>query len=385
MVVEPYIPLDRLDVEGNFLDQINNFVLLENIPKDILLTNDRIILILDGLDELIALGQSAKDLADKFIQKMQKSVEQRNANGGHILVLLTGRDMAIQDIEGLFLGQQVLNILPLYNYQLDKLTNKKCFIFNNGKYLSYKTTNKLVRDKRTEWWSRYTIAIKNHEEEIPEELLESDLEELSIQPLLLHLLAICFIDNGVLPENKAKLYNILLNGVFNRAPIGTGIVNRHTLSRYFDSVDEFIDIMSDIAIAMWHSNTRQVTLDVVKKYCDNFGHDKILAKLGDISGIASGIKLLMVFYSRRTGYIGDMESFEFTHKSFSEYLVARHIVKTFKKMSDRINYKDYYEGDADKHELEIWGNLCGESCLDMDTIGLIEDEIALCSSVVIHT
>ena len=46
------------------------------------------------------------------------------------------------------------------------------------------------------------------------------------------------------------------------------------------------------------------------------------------------MRLLTAFYFRQAMRRGETERFEFTHKSFGEYLAARHIVATLEELSE---------------------------------------------------
>jgi len=90
--------------------------------------------------------------------------------------------------------------------------------------------------------------------------------------------------------------------------------------------------------------------------------------------------LLTAFYFRQSGHdqSGD-RTFEFTHKSFGEYLTARRIVQEVQyihgKLEDR--HKNSYD-DWDEHSaLHRWALVCGPSAMDGYLFSFVLDEMRL--------
>jgi uncharacterized protein YjbI with pentapeptide repeats len=92
------------------------------------------------------------------------------------------------------------------------------------------------------------------------------------------------------------------------------------------------------------------------------------------------ISLLVAFYFRQAGQQMDIsQTFEFTHKSFSEYLMAKRIVAQVKYICEEIekNKKDCDEGFDTKDGLKKWIKLFGPKVLDNDIVRFIRNEIAV--------
>jgi len=367
-----YVPLDKLSIEGQFSIQFSNFAQQEGLSADILEREKKILIILDGLDELTALGQAAANAAYRFVSNVHTTIDSLNSRGKKIFVIISGRIPSIQEASSLFVNnpKQLLHLLPYYMHS--------SLLRKSSQSYEYVDDDKLLIDYRKIWWSKYAIATNNNiSDEIPKELLASDLKELTSSPLLLHLMAICYTEDGSIPINRAELYKMLLEGVYNRAPKTVKRENRHPLTRLFKSADEFIEVLSDVAVAMWHSSGRQVTLETVETYCNKNNHGELLKKLKEVAGAGGAIGLFMAFYSRKAEHIGDKESFEFTHKSFGEYLVARRVVDKLGRICDDLNNKQLGERVSLTTELENWFDLCGATKLDAAQERLISDHVAL--------
>jgi hypothetical protein len=73
------------------------------------------------------------------------------------------------------------------------------------------------------------------------------------------------------------------------------------------------------------------------------------------------------------------KTFEFTHKSFGEYLTAKRIVREVrlihKKLKDRQNDPD--EGWDEREALKRWAILCGASVMDEYLFNFVVDEMPL--------
>jgi uncharacterized protein YjbI with pentapeptide repeats len=95
---------------------------------------------------------------------------------------------------------------------------------------------------------------------------------------------------------------------------------------------------------------------------------------------ASITRLLTAFYFRQSGNDNSGEkTFEFTHKSFGEYLTARRIVREVrlihKKLEDRKTDPD--EGWDERDALKRWAILCGSSAMDEYLFNFVLDEVRL--------
>ena len=90
--------------------------------------------------------------------------------------------------------------------------------------------------------------------------------------------------------------------------------------------------------------------------------------------------MLTAFYFRRAeGVQGTEPAFEFSHKSFGEYLVARRLVRQVKiTAEERAWHRDTgYSGWSEEESLRHWIELCGPKTVDHDLFRFVEREMAL--------
>ena len=361
------IPLDELDVHVSFKSAFENYVREEGLPDD-LLTNDRkLLIILDGLDELTEQGKVVARTAYDFVNRVMRDIGKINSRNMRIWVLFTGRVPAVQEAEGLFADhpEQVLHLLPYYIQDDDRLGV-------HGEIVD--PQNLMKHDYRIDWWEGYARATGKLAD-IPPELLNESMEDLTSLPLLLHLVALYYAKSGSVPENKASLYAELLEGVFNRAPKGMKGTNRPPLHKRFDSVTDYMNVLSDVAVAMWHNTARKVSLADARQYCKDNGREALLEKLSDTAKSDDGLtNLFMMFYGRKVKHAGESEMFEFTHKSFGEFLVARRIVEELASIAEgMLNNSKYFSTDD---ALDKWVKICGNTTLDMAIAEFIRYQVA---------
>jgi uncharacterized protein YjbI with pentapeptide repeats len=136
-------------------------------------------------------------------------------------------------------------------------------------------------------------------------------------------------------------------------------------------------------LASWHGNGRTTTVKEIEKHCNNSNLETIFRRFQDgfnEDPKASVTRLLTAFYFRQSGHdhSGD-RTFEFTHKSFGEYLTAKRIVREIKlidkKIEDRRNDPD--EGCDEREALQRWALLCGSSGMDEYLFAFVLDEMRL--------
>jgi hypothetical protein len=98
-------------------------------------------------------------------------------------------------------------------------------------------------------------------------------------------------------------------------------------------------------------------------------------------GASKGVtRLLMAFYFRRAGnrVEGD-QTFEFTHKSFGEYLTAKRLVSVIERLHDELERRRRVidSGFDERRALEDWVKLCGPVAMDTYLFKFIVNEMML--------
>ena len=130
-----------------------------------------------------------------------------------------------------------------------------------------------------------------------------------------------------------------------------------------------------MAVAAWHGSGRGTTLTGVKESCGGELPPALNKMLESDKGL---VRLMVAFYFQRAGFEGQEEAFEFTHKSFGDYLTARRIVGRLGEIIEDLEAErkrkrrryDIPEALAD------WARLCGPRRIDWDLMVFMRNQIA---------
>jgi uncharacterized protein YjbI with pentapeptide repeats len=237
--------------------------------------------------------------------------------------------------------------------------------------------NKLLEiDQRQTWWENYGRASALGYTQLPTELDNGNLREITAQPLLNYLVAISYESKEVdFTENSNinEIYAHLLTKVYQR------VWAKKNHNPHIQGIEEkdFIRILEGIAIAAWHGgDVRITTVADIEKYCDVNIIDRIV-KTFKQDKRASFTRLLTAFYFRQHGVKNQEETFEFTHKSFGEYLAAKGIVRQLNLIHRQLKQKqeDTDYGWDEKQALENWAKVCGLTAIDEYIFEFIVNEI----------
>ena len=371
-----FIPLHHFDPTGDLVESVGNFVrdddYLSTNPLDGQLKESRLLIIFDGLDELSMQGKLGAAVAKSFLGEVEKTVSRINHRQTRLQVIISGRPVVIQaNQDELRKPEQTLHMLPYFIPENER-----------SKYLD---ENSLIEeDQRHIWWQKYGKVNGNKYFSIPDELKLKSLVEITSQPLLNYLVALSYVrsknpntkDKIVFSEatNLNAIYQDLLKSVYER---GWDTMQHPSLKGVKEK--DFVRILEEIALAAWHGNGRTTTVREIEEHCHIGGLKNLLEIFAERaeSGVTS---LLTAFYFRQSGYSreGD-KTFEFTHKSFGEYLTARRIVRALKKINKELHKReeDLDEGWDAKQALTRWINICGMSAIDEYLFDFIFQEIVL--------
>lgn len=328
-----FIPMHHFDHHGDLMDSIGKFLqnqgFLPKNPLDVDQGEGRIIVIFDGLDELSLQGKLGERAAFDFLREVIRKAEQLNHSKLRVQFCITGREVVIQSSETLFRREgQTIHVLPYYIPKNERSRNA---------YIDEKKL--LARDQRDEWWRKYGTLLNQEFDGMPKELGKGKLNEVTAQPLLNYLVALAF-RHGKLKltgdTNLNLVYADLLREVYERGWSGGSHASTQGLSHA-----DFNRILEEVALCTWHGDGRKTTIREIERVCSANGISGILEKFQ--AGIESDSKakvtqLLAAFYFRQNGTnnSGD-RTFEFTHKSFGEYLTARRIVRELSLTTKRTN------------------------------------------------
>lgn len=368
------VPLHRLDVAGDLAGCLASLCEeIEPYPRVDLNDGESLLLILDGLDELAKRGQVGARLAADFVDEVWRTVNNRNRNSARLRVIISGRPIAISSIAAKFRKRGV--ILHLLPYRVAKTDDAKVeWIDPKGR---------LAGDQRQRWWRRYGELTGREYEGLPEALAGEGLVETTSQPLLSYLLALVYEDSVAKQRDfqadvsRNEIYSRLIDQVYERdwdkRPGGHATLGG--LSR-----EDFRELLEDMALAAWHDRERTTTIAAVERIHQGSALREYAAATGGVG------HLFTAFYMRRHGR-GDTgeDTFEFTHKSFAEYLTACRIVAQLEVAAEELRARDSAgrgrrsagKGKDEDGVLLEWLEVCGPTQLSRDLLPYLCKQVEL--------
>jgi len=364
-----YVPLHRIDPAKDLIAALSEFTsddkFLRFNPLNAEHREDRLLLIFDGLDELSMQGKVGAESAQKFIQEIQRQVNRLNYYDLQLQVLISGRELVVQANASEFRrDQQVLHLLPYF------LAEEDCKDYQDP-------DKKLWEDQRQIWWRKYGEVTGNSYVGLPKDLDSGKLQDLTVQPLLNYLVALSYEQGNVKfsdTTNLNAIYQDLLEQVYQRCweryphPALRGV-----------SKSDFARVLEEIALAAWHGDGRTTTVSAIQTRFNRTNLASLLDKFQE--GARQGVtRLLTAFYFRQSGQerTGDA-TFEFTHKSFGEYLTARRIVRAVQQLHNQLmkQQEDPDYGWDNRGALTYWAEVCGSTRMDLYLFEFVRDEIQL--------
>lgn len=364
------IPLHMVNSDGDIPAMVRRFVDDgDHLPFDPLEAQgegDPLLLIFDGLDELSMQGKSGADAAKAFVEEVRRFLDRSNHLRLRVLVLVGGREIVVQHARHILREpKQILTLMP-YFLSLD--AHKE----NKQQGIDYEASSEdLLEDQRAHWWNRYMSA-KGQNTGMPKEMQRSELAEITAQPLLNYLVALSRLRKTIDFSQNAlrnRIYRDLLQGVYDRAHR-----ERKPHTSELD-IEDFVELLEEIGLAVWYGKGRTATVKEIRGICGE-RIDRLLSEYKD--GDARVMGLLTAFYFRKHHDRRDDEAtFEFTHKSFGEYLTARRIVRELRSMQeDRERATKRKPWDI-KLALRDWARVCGPTSIDGHLLPFVVDEVAL--------
>ena len=196
-----------------------------------------------------------------------------------------------------------------------------------------------AEDQRQIWWQRYGKAAGKDYSALPADLGREHLAEITAQPLLNYLVALSYDRKTIKFTDKTTLNQIyadLIKAVYCRQYDEGGRVNSCA-----GGLEEgkFLRVLEEIALAVWHGDGRTATVSSIREKFTAGGIERYLEQFQE--GAKAGVtRLLTAFYFRQSENHQDGDpTFEFTHKSFGEYLTARRIVRLLLVIQEELQRK----------------------------------------------
>ena len=367
-----FIPLHNINIENDMVDAVKKFLQNSELLQVNPFESDKLIIIFDGLDELTMQGKTISESANSFVREIQRQATTFNTIKLKLQILLSGRDIVIQQNESEFRKEkQIIRLLPYY---LNEREQQILEPFTDNKSL-------LEKDQRCDWWKKYGKLKDNFYKGLPSELKNKELDDITSQPLLNYLIALSYERGEVNFKNETNLniiYEDLLIGVYKRAYDDNTHRSLSTIK-----IEDFQRILEEIGLSTWHGDGRKTTVSEIEAHFKDGGLQKLLQEfIGDAEkGVVS---LLASFYFKKSGETssGD-ETFEFTHKSFGEFLTSKRIVASIEKINlnfEKYNQSRYSEEGWDiKESLTKWLKVFSTKEIDIDLHKFINNEIELLS------
>jgi len=373
-----YVPLHLIDASNDLVEEIGRFVrdeelLLQN-PLDPESPEPNLLIIFDGLDELASQGKAAAEAARAFVREVDRTVERRNNRNVKLRVLISGRELVVQENESEFRRpRQILTLLPYFVPQPPE--HERHFVQTGEEY--HDPGKLLEGDLRQQWWKNYGALTGKGYEGLPKELDREDLEEITAQPLLNYLVALSFTRKKLdftKDVNLNSIYADLVAAVHERG------YEKHpyVYIRHMELRD-FFRVLEEIGLASWHGDGRTTTVREIEEHCRASGVGSMLETFQE--GAKAGVtRLLAAFFFRRYGQrtSGD-PTFVFTHKSFGEYLTARRVVRAVERANRDLNEhaNDPDRGGDEREALRRWVEICGPSAVTPYLHAFILNEMKL--------
>ncbi len=368
-----FVPLHHFEPSDDLIEAVGRFVKLDGFlnfnPLEPEYREERLLIIFDGLDELAMQGKVGEKTAVDFVREVQRKVDRINQQKAYVQVLIGGRELVVQANEVDFRKDgQILHVLP--------------YLVHTNEHESYVDLEKLLtQDQRQLWWEYYGKASGNDYEGLPPQLDRGNLNEITAQPLLNYLVALS-LRSGKLEFSEATnlnaVYANLLRSVYAR-----GWDNKQHSAIQGVEEKDFVRILEEIALAAWHGNGRTTTVKAIESHCIHSGLKNLLDRFQENfqdNPQANVTRLLTAFYFRRSGGDNDGDkTFEFTHKSFGEYLTAKRIIREVRTIHKKLiaRKSDPDDGCDEREALQRWVVLCGLTTMDEYLFNFIVDEVRL--------
>jgi len=280
-------------------------------------------LILDGIDEISGGGTDSTSALKNILKDLSLEQNVCLAHDKRLYVVALGRQSHVGFASNI--------IAPQRAKYLDMLGLDGCDP-HSPEHTS------LGQDLRSEWWHKYLAAIGRKPDPLLPDFLATDYDDYSefgADPLLTYL--ICHLALGNAPESSserlahervnaltyAKNKNEIYENIIKHIHARTSFQNGQSLQ-----YSHFQSVLQHIALVNWHAGEhRAVSLKHVQ---DSLKDERTLRAFQALNLTSPGM-FITAFYYRiaHDDTAKDQAMLEFTHKSFSEYLISTLIFESF--------------------------------------------------------
>lgn len=359
-----FVPLQHINLDRDLRDELNSwFVRSANSPfsnppltRTAIEDGPPVIIIFDGLDEIAAPGEAAKDTIGTFANKLNSLYSSLTGRDNRALkVVVSGRMPAFQSAQRYLVPKLHASIETWGFTGLEE-----------GEFGEVEEIRAL--DQRQQWWSQYAKLV-GEDPTLPEAFKNKRLESITHEPLLCYLLALSGYATShweLAAENRNRIYLALIGSVYERG-WGDGPQKRLGAGRTMTKAD-FFKLMETIALAAWLDGDTRVASatrfeEAIAIMDSAEAWEDFTADNGD-----DVTNLAMNFYLKAADQA--MRGFEFTHKSFGEYLAARAILSVADEVADQGRRRV-------DHAMADWFRATRSGMFTNDTLAFIRDEARL--------
>ena len=225
-------------------------------------------------------------------------------------------------------------------------------------------------DQRPAWWKQYA-QLTGTRLDLPAAFSDDRLREVTAEPLLCYLLVLSrfAVENWeAAAENRNRIYERLINEVWRRGwGEGSDVVRRRGPGKSLSRVN-FNRLMDTVAHAAWLGGDTRTCSE------DGFHEAVALNKCGDAweqfygEGGSDIANLAMNFYLKASDK--SQRGFEFTHKSFGDYLAARALVEQAEPVAS------FADSRLDI-SMQDWFNRTSTGTITPEIVTFVRDEFRL--------
>lgn len=362
-----FIPLQHIDFESDLRESINRYFTDQSggafahppLSRTAAEDGPPLILLFDGLDEVSAPNEAAKEIVATFANRLSSLVASlQGPNGSPVRVVVTGRMPAFQAAKR-YLTPPPEGSIETYGFVgLPKRSDE----IDDLWYL----------DQRPAWWRQYAL-LTDEICDLPPAFSSKKLAGITHEPLLCYLLALAGYATAhweEAAENQNRIYSALMDSVYERG-WGEGVTKRRGPGQGLTHPD-FDLLMKTIALAAWFGgDSRVATQDNFEEAVKLMGADDAWNEFQKDNG-PDVANLAMNFYLKSSER--EQRGFEFTHKSFGEYLTARALISIAFEVSALAKRRlDHALGD--------WARATRTGSVTREILQFMRDEVRLLTAV----
>lgn len=358
-----FIPLQHIGLERDLRESINSYFAESTdsaftsapLARSAVEDGPPLLLIFDGLDELVAPGEAAKEVVGLFANRLNSLVSTLTGSGNRLIkVVVSGRMPSFQAAEK-YLTPPLHGCLEVHGF----LPVNEHADSDNDLWTS---------DQRPQWWSQWA-KLKNEPLDTPAAFSAARLAGITHEPLLCYLLALAGYATDhweQAAENRNRIYSALVDSIYDRG-WGEGSPKRHGPGRHMSKSD-FNKLMETIALAAWlGGDTKVATVDNFELALDITEAREAWSAFTEDNG-DDVTNLALNFYLKSSEV--SQRGFEFTHKSFGEYLASRSILAISDEVATQADRRPDYA-------LQDWFKATGTGIFTPEMLHFIRDEARL--------